>query len=129
MAKIGRFIHEAINDADVAVGTDFSVNNRHDIITGGGRFEGSLDGIVIRVKAINQASKVTIKVCHTSAGTGVVIPDTEAVIALEVGSNTIGGCAYQMNFSHVHTDDDFSIFYKCDAGSCTIDLVELYWRE
>ena len=131
MAKVGRFIHEALDTSDVSVTTDFNVNNKHDVVTGDpdGRFVGSLDGIILRVKSINQASKITIKVCHTATGQQIVIPDTEAVIALEVGSTVNGGCAYQLNFSYAHTGNDFYIFYKCDAGSCVIDAVDLFWRE
>lgn len=129
MGKFGRFIHEAVDGTNRSVTGTFSANNRHDIITGGGRFAGSLDGIVLRLTNINQATKLVVKICHNSNGTGIVIPDTEAVIALEVGSNTEGGVAYQFDFKHVHTDDNFSIFYRTDAGTCTVDVVELYWSE
>ena len=95
----------------------------------GAPFNGKLEGLVIRVKSIAVgATKLTIKITHAVSGAEVVIPDTEAVVALEVGSTTIGGVAYSFNFPYVHTDDQLHIFYKGD-GNMTVDALELYWSE
>jgi len=132
MAKVGRFIHEAIDGNDVAIDNAFGLGKQHDIVATDRSFVGYLEGIIVRVKTLagNPApTKITVKITHNSNGTGVVIPDTEATIAYEVGSTTEGGIAIKFAFAHFHTDGNFSIFYKTDAGTATIDAMELYWSE
>ena len=135
MAKTGRFYHEVVSTTDVSVTTAFADINLLDCspalpgAVAGAPFNGKLEGLVIRVKSIAVgATKLTIKITHAVSGAEVVIPDTEAVVALEVGSTTIGGVAYSFNFPYVHTDDQLHIFYKGD-GNMTVDALELYWSE
>jgi len=141
MAKTGKFYHEVQNLTDVPVTTTFLAPQRSDIDlyntsvgssprAPGSPFAGRLEGMVIRVKAIaGGATKLTIKITHSATGTQVIIPDTEATIALEVGTLTEGGVAYSFDFAHLHTDDGLHIFYKTDFGTCTVDALELYWSE
>tara|TARA_R100000951_G_C2613939_1_gene172130 strand:+ start:77 stop:499 length:423 start_codon:yes stop_codon:yes gene_type:complete len=140
MAKTGRFYHEVVSTADVSVTTTFAGGNKTDInlldcnpalpgAVAGAPFNGKLEGLVIRVKSIAVgASKLTIKITHAASGAEVIIPDTEANVALEVGSTTEGGVAFSFNFPYVHTDDQLHIFYKGD-GNMTVDALELYWSE
>jgi len=140
MAKTGKFYHEVQSLTDVPVTNAFVVAQRSDINlydtsigsspkAPGTPFAGRLEGMVIRVKSIAGATKLTIKICHSAAGSQVIIPDTEATIALEVGTLTEGGVAYSFDFAHLHTDDDLHIFYKTDLGTCTVDALEFYWSE
>ena len=141
MAKTGKFYHEVQDLTDVSVTTSFAAPQRSDINLyntsvgsspkkPGSPFAGRLEGMVIRVKSIaGGATKLTIKITHSSAGSQVIIPDTEATIALEVGTLTEGGVAYSFDFTYMHNDDQLHIFYKTDAGTCTVDALELYWSE
>ncbi len=141
MAKTGKFYHEVQSLTDVPVTNAFVVAQRSDISlydttigntfrTPGSTFAGRLEGMVIRVKSIaGGAAKLTVKITHSATGAQIVIPDTEADIALEVGTTTEGGVAYSFDFAHLHTDDDLHIFYKTDAGTCTVDALEFYWSE
>jgi hypothetical protein len=143
MPKTGTYFHEILNVDDVPVTTSFNAANKHDIFLNasnlgspvgaqGKPFFGKLEGMVIRVKALAGApapTKITIKITHNPGGQQVIIPDTEGTIGLEVGSTTIGGCAYRFDFPYVHNDDQLHIFYKADNGTCTVDAVELYWSE
>jgi len=98
----------------------------------GAPFNGRLEGLVVRVKSmVNAPTKLVIKITHNAVGAQVVIPDTEATIALEVGSTTEGGVAYKFDFPYVHTDDQLHIFYKTDVATSTltVDALELYWSE
>jgi len=140
MAKTGRFYHEVVSTTDVSVTTAFAGGNKTDInlldcspalpgAVAGAPFNGKLEGLIIRVKSIAVgATKLTIKITHAVSGAEVIIPDTEAVVSLEVGSTTEGGVAYSFNFPFVHTDDQLHIFYKGD-GTMTVDALELYWSE
>jgi hypothetical protein len=143
MPKTGHFYHEVQSTDDVAVTDAFNVLNRTDIAlhdfsqtTGvqkvGGPFVGKLEGLVIRVKNIaGGATKLIIKITHSVVGSQVIIPDTEATIALEIGTTTEGGVAYKFDFPYVHNDDQLHIFYKTDAAASTltVDALELYWSE
>ena len=129
MPKVGRFIHEVVNGTDVAINNAFGLGKQSDISTGNS-FSGFLEGVIVRFKSIaGGATKVTVKICHNTNGTGVVIPDTEAEIAFEVGSAVAGAIAIKIDFAHVHTDGSFSLFYKTNAGTATVDQLELYWSE
>ena len=141
MPKTGNFYHEIQDLTDVSATNAFAALNRHDINLydtnigsvpqqPGSPFFGKLEGMVARVKSIaGGATKITIKITHNQSGQQVIIPDTEATIALEVGSTTEGGFAVKFDFPYVHDDDQLHIFYKTDAGTATIDAIELYWSE
>jgi len=140
MAKVGRFYHEVVSTTDVSVTTAFAGGNKTDInlldcnpalpgAVAGAPFNGKLEGLVIRVKSIaGGTTKLTIKITNAISGVDIVIPDTEALIALNVGSTGEGGVAYSFNFPYVHLDDQLHIFYKGD-GNMTVDALELYWSE
>ena len=129
MAKVGRFVHEIVDGTDVNIDNAFGLGKQSDI-SSGTTFSGFLEGVIVRLKSVaGGAAKVTVKICHNTNGTGVVIPDTEAEIAFEVGSLTAGAIAIKIDFAHVHTDGTFSMFYKTDAGTATVDQLELYWSE
>ena len=141
MAKTGKFYHEVQSLVDVPVTNAFAALQKSDIDlyktsigsspkVPGSVFAGRLEGMVIRLKSIaGGATKLTIKITHSVSGTQVIIPDTEATIAFEVGTQTEGGVAYSFDFTYMHTDDELHIFYKTDAGTCTVDALELYWSE
>ena len=129
MAKVGRFIHEIVSVTDVNIDNAFGLGKQSDI-SSAGRFSGFLEGVIVRLKTIaGGAAKVAVKICHNTNGTGVVIPDTDAEIAFEVGSLTAGAIAIKIDFAHVHADGTFSLFYKTDAGTAIVDQLELYWSE
>jgi hypothetical protein len=143
MPKTGNFYHEVLNTTDAAVTDAFAGANRHDInlhdlsVTSswkkvGGPFVGKLEGCICRVKAIaGGTTKITVKVTHAADGTQVIIPDTEATIAFEVGSTTEGGIAIKFDFPYLFSDDQLHFFYKTDAagGTATIDALEVIWSE
>ena len=143
MPKTGNFYHEVQSTTDVPVTDAFNAANRTNLnlndfsqTTGvqkvGGPFVGKLEGMVIRVKnMVNAPTKLTIKITHNALGVQVIIPDTEATIATEVGTTTEGGVAYKFDFPYVHTDDELHIFYKTDVATSTltVDALELYWSE
>jgi len=143
MGKVGKFYHEVVSTTDVSVTDAFSGANKTDInlndcsppirgLASGAAFNGRLEGLIIRVKSIvNAPTKLVIKVTHNVGGSQVIIPDTEATIATEVGSTTEGGVAYKFDFPFVHTDDQLHIFYKTDVATSTltVDALELYWSE
>ena len=105
--KTGRYIHSIGSNADIAaVGTtfdaakDYEINLNDGIAVGnptGGRFQGRIEAIAIKVKSIaGGATKITMKGSMTGSGSTVIaiLPDTQADIALDVGSTTEGTVVY-----------------------------------
>ena len=134
MAKVGKFLHEISSNVDVNIDNAFGLGKQTDLVVPATlwqpTFSGILESLIIRLKNIaGGATTVTIKITHNTNGTGVVIPDTTATIALEVGSVVAGGVAYSIDLAHVHPDGTFSIFYQLDAGTATVDVIELVWSE
>ena len=123
MAKTGNFYHEIILTNDVTVTNAFNGSNRHDIqlfnstppvpgVSSPSAFLGRLEGVVVTIKSISGgATKLTVKVCRTNSGTQIVIPDTTADIATDVGSSTEGGVAIKFDFTYGNVDDEIHLFY------------------
>lgn len=143
MPKTGRFYHEVLDTSDVSVADAFNASNKHDInlhdlanttITAkvGSTFVGKLEGMICRIKSMSGSpTKITVKVTHAADGSQIIIPDTEATIALEVGSSTEGAIAIKFDFPYIFSDDELHFFYKTDIASstCTIDALEVIWSE
>jgi len=141
MAKTGKFYHLVNSEADASVTNAFGGASKTDIellncipsvpgAVADTPFNGKLEGLVVRVKTVaGGATKLTIKITVNSVGASVLIPDTEATIGFEVGSTTVGAVAFFVGFPYVAQADDLSIFYKTDAGTCTVDGLDLYWSE
>ena len=141
MAKTGRFYHLVNSEADSSVTNAFSGANKTDIelfncipavpgAVADTPFQGKLEGLAIRVKSVAAgATKLSIKITVNQVGSSVLIPDTEGTIGFEVGSTTAGAVAFYIGFPYVAPTDEISIFYKTDAGTCTVDGLDLYWSE
>jgi len=140
MPKTGNFYHEVVNTTDASVTNAFNASNRTDIslydVTNGtvvrkvgSPYSGKLQGCIVGVKSVSSATKVTVKIAVVSDGTSVIVPDTEATIAFEVGSTTVGAIAISYDFAFCNADDQIHLFYKTDAGTCTVDSVRFFWSE
>jgi hypothetical protein len=133
MAKSGNFFHTIKDDTDVAAinqtfdGAKVSSLTLNEASSIGSRFSGKIEGIIVKVSGITGgAAKLTIK---GQAGGLSIIPDTEAIIALDVGSTTAGTVAYYAGLVWANTDDIFKLYYTCDAGGLLVDSVTVTWSE
>jgi len=135
MGKVGTFWHRLSATADVAtVGTGFLIAKRHDLALDTDRIDGKIETVRVKVKAIaGGATTMTLKVCAQNNGTMIVVPDTTVTIALDVGSAVAGSAVYDLDIAHVQgfvpLPSTISCFYKVDAGTVTVDSVELIWSE
>ena len=113
MAKTGNFFNSVVDATDIAsVDQTFDAARKHTLTLNSGlpnaysrvgkAFSGKIEGIVVKVKSISGAAKITIK---GVAGGAAILPDTEATIALDVGSATEGTVAYLAGFVWENTDD------------------------
>ena len=136
MPKTGNFYWSVRDGGDVAgVNQTFNGARSHTISLNsilrpsraGQQFIGKIETITIKVKAIaGGATKLTIK--GVLFGTA-ILPDTEADIALDVGSTTEGSVAYYAGAVTVAPNDTLEIFYTCDAGTLTVDQILVSWSE
>jgi len=96
----------------------------------GSNFIGFVEGIRVIVSSISSATKITIKVTTGADGTDIVIPDTEATIALEVGSTTSGAAVFNLNkFPWANSTDKLYVFFKTDTGTLTVDKTFITWSQ
>tara|TARA_R110000782_G_scaffold14970_2_gene44171 strand:- start:14724 stop:15152 length:429 start_codon:yes stop_codon:yes gene_type:complete len=142
MGKVGRFIWSVRDDTDKAgVGQTFDAAKGYVLSLNsgaqpsgqlaGGAWRGRIESVVVNIKAIaGGATKLTLKGAMPGAsGNVIILPDTEATIALGVGSTTVGAVAYQAGLDWVNNNDDLVLVFKTDAGTVTLDSVQVCWAE
>ena len=136
MGKQGRYIYKAEATDDVAaVGTTFNAAkksvlalNTPSVGAPGSRWQGRLEGVIIKVKSIaGGASTITLRGVDSSGA--VILPDTVANIAVDIGIATEGTVAYIAGLDWTSPDDELNIFYKTDAGTVVVDYVQCTWSE
>lgn len=134
MPKIGSYISTVVDDTDVtSVGTSFNAGKKHtiDLNQGydpiGGRFQGRLSGVFLDIGSISSATQVTVK--GVAENGMIIIPDTTADIALDVGSTTDGGIAIKVDIDWSDLASGLTLFYKTNAGTITVKAAAVSWRQ
>ena len=134
MGKVGTFWHRLSAANDVAtVGTGFLLAKRHDLALEETRIAGTIETVRVKVKAIaGGAATMTLKLCQNSNGTQIIDEQT-VTMKLDVGSAVAGSAIFDLDIAHVNTvvplPTTISCFYKVDAGTVTVDGVDLIWSE
>jgi|TARA_R100001463_G_scaffold82651_1_gene137279 hypothetical protein len=134
MGKVGTFWHRLSAANDVAtVGTGFLLAKRHDLTLEETRIAGTIETVRVKVKAIaGGATTMTLKLCQNSNGTQIIDEQT-VTMKLDVGSAVAGSAIFDLDIAHVNTvlplPTTISCFYKVDAGTVTVDSVDLIWSE
>tara|TARA_R110000787_G_scaffold111387_1_gene220302 strand:- start:1271 stop:1678 length:408 start_codon:yes stop_codon:yes gene_type:complete len=135
MGKVGTFWHNMAVATDLAtVGTGFLLAKRHDIPLDVDRMAGEIRAIRIRLKAVaGGATTLTLKVCALANGTQIITNDTTTPIMFNIGSSVAGSAIFDIELAHVQSrlplPATISTFYKVDAGTVTVDTVEIIWSE
>ena len=84
---------------------------------------------LIRVSGtLSSTTKVSIQVSRDAAGDDVLIPDTEATLAIGITTNTVGVAVYEVE-ANIYTQGEIYIHARVDAGTYTWTKTEIYWRE
>mgnify|MGYP003138468430 CR=1 FL=1 len=84
---------------------------------------------LIRVSGtLSSTTKVSIQVSRDAAGDDIVIPDTEATLAIGVTTNTVGVALFEVE-ANIYTQGTIYIHAKVDAGTYTWTKTEVYWRQ
>lgn len=84
---------------------------------------------LIRVSGtLSSTTKVSIQVSRDAAGDDIIIPDTEATLAIGTTTATVGVGVYEVE-ANIYTQGEIYIHAKVDAGTYTWTKTEAYWRE
>ena len=135
MAKTGNFIHQVSSTTDVAaVGTSYNAAKYSSVrlrtTADPTRVGAILSGVYVKVKTIaGGAAKLSIQISTDVNGDNIIIPSSEADLSTGVTTATVGAAVYDLAIDYASTSDQIYIWYKTDAGTVTVDSVEVSWRE
>ena len=142
MAKTGSFIHSSRHTGlAIAITNAFVAGNRHPLplntelpVLGAGqsnRFRGRLSAIFIHVNTIaGGCTALTFSLSTDTAGDSKWIGNTTASLSLGVTTSTQGSVTAKIDVDYVSTASDILYLHaKTDAGTCTVDRIELVWEE
>lgn len=122
----------AHDETDVAtVGTSFNTAKKSTLSVDTNyhqTFYGNFQGIYLKLKSISSATKLTMRICVDAAGDDIIIPDTEADIAVGITTANIGAAVFGVDLDVFTESETYHVFYKVDAGTVTVDKCTLTYR-
>jgi hypothetical protein len=144
--RITHFLHDNIVAPDVppALGTAFAAADVHvhdltaalpDFQKNKANFRGIVEGIHIRVENIaGGAAKVTMRLCADADGDFVLVPDTEADIAVGLTTADSGCVAFKVGLPIFQVlggpgNGELFLFAKLDAGTADYAQSCITWTE
>jgi hypothetical protein len=92
-------------------------------------FQYHLEGIFIRVSSISTATKLSIALSLDSGGDEMIVTSTESTITTGVTTAAKGATVYKIDLDYVFDSGTVFLFAKTDAGTVSIDAVELTYHE
>ncbi len=73
-------------------------------------------------------TKISVQVSRDSNGDDIIIPSTEATLAVGITSATTGVVMFEVE-TNIYTQSEIYVHAKVDAGTYTWTTTEVYWRE
>ena len=140
-ARMTTFLHVSQTTGTTALTTAFGTARTHDLGANLPPFAvkpywlGILDTVNIHVHAIaGGCTKLTVRVTSDAAGNESILPDTEATIALGIGTATTGSVAFSAgvgmsNLNPTQNDANVYVWVKTDAGTANLKEATIVWRE
>jgi hypothetical protein len=139
MAAVGTFIHSSQHTLALAITNAFVAANRHPIplnesstnVVGNNRGVAHLSAIYIHVNTIAAlATGLTFSLSKDTAGDQKWIGNTTATFSTGVTTATEGNVTVKLDVDFIKTANDILYLHaRTDVGTCTIDRIELVWRE
>jgi len=139
MAAVGTFIHSSPHTLALAITNAFVAANRHAIplnvdstnVVGNKRGIAHLSAIYIHVNTIAAgATSLTFSLSKDTAGDQKWIGNTTATFSTGITTATDGNVTAKLDVDFIKSADDVLYLHaRTDAGTCTIDRIELTWRE
>lgn len=89
-----------------------------------------LEGLFIRMSSLNSSpTKLTVKITTDADGDEAIVTGTESTIETGVTTATDGSVVYKIDLDYIFDSSDIYVFYKTDAGTVSVDAVELTYHE
>ena len=140
MSATGKFIHSSIHTGLTVALTNAYVAGaqRHLIplnadstnVVGSKRGVARLQALYVHVNTIAAGcTSLTVRLTRDAAGNQPWIGDTTATLSPGITTATQGAITVKLDVDYVHTDGDLYVHFRTNAGTCTVDRVELTWEE
>ena len=136
MARMKRYMHWVTYATPIAaVGTAYATGKAATIALGmfppGSSFLGRLQSIIYHFSSLaGGAAAVTVRMTSDTAGDVMLLPDTTATITTGVTTATDGSAAYSVDLdAGLDSGDTVYMMHKVNAGTATIDKIEIVWEE
>lgn len=139
MGQVGAFIHSsqhfgltlAVTNAYVAATRHAIDLNQDSNYLGANRAVAHLSAIYIHVNTIAAGcTSLTFRLSKDTAGDQPWISDTTATLSTGVTTTTEGAVTAKIDVDFVKaTNDILYLHVKTNAATCTLDRIELVWRE
>lgn len=140
MGAQGKYIHSSIhtglainltNAYGAAVRHPIPLNNDQSTVTGNVRGIGRLSALYIHVNTIAAgATSLTVRLSTDTAGDNPWIGDSTATLSTGVTTATQGAVTFKIDVDFIKSANDILYCHmKTNAGTCTVDRIELTWEE
>ena len=139
MGSTGTYIHSSQHTLSLAITNAFVAANRHALplnadstnVLGNTRGVAHLSAIYIHVNSIAAlATGLTFSLSKDTAGNQKWIGDTAATFSTGITTATQGNVTAKLDVDFIKSADDVLYLHaRTDVGTCTIDRIELTWRE
>jgi len=140
MAAVGKYIHSSIHTGlSINATNAYVAGQRHAIplnndqtgVNGNVRGIGVLGALYVHVNTIaGGATTLTLRLSTDAAGDNPWIGDTTATISTGVTTAASGAVTIKMDVPFIKTANDILYcHWKTNAGTCTVDAINLTWTE
>jgi hypothetical protein len=139
MPKTGKFVHNAVHSGlSIAANTTYATARRHNLdlysdykgILPAPAYRGKLGSLFIRVNTIaGAATTLTMRLTSDASGDKVVFGDTTATISTGVTTATDGAVTFKIDSLWSADTDNLYCFWKLDAGTATVENIQITWEE
>lgn len=150
MDKVGKFYHYpyTVPQTTVTLSTSYDVNNKVNITMDGTQdrdfpWRGYLESLLFGVSNIaGGCSKITCRICVDDQGQYSSVGDFEVPIDFGITDPTAGTCQAILGIAYKNIlaglgiggasaahANEIHVFFKCDAGSCDVDVAQCIWSE
>lgn len=138
MGQVGTFIHSSQHPLTLPITNAYVAATRHPInlnqdisFLGANRAVAHLSAIYIHVNTIAAGcTSLVFRLSKDTAGDQPWISDTTATLSTGITTATEGAVTAKIDVDFVKSTNDILYLHaKTNAGTCTIDRIELVWRE
>ena len=141
MAKVGSYLHNSAHAVDIAATTTYDVARRHALTGLGGDSTVVQRAYFLRTLYVQLdtiaggATKLSVKLTRDLAGDQAVVGEVTATITTGVTTATDGNITVAIDFAYSFNDvsnvtnDTLYCFWKTDAGTAQVRLIELVTEE